>query len=77
MSNLNWFHMERWSHNKWEDLLESRTIEIKWFLSEDPNLPRIIKLPEGLDLTKKSIDEYIFKEFNHKFHNWFPIDYTN
>tara|TARA_B100000674_G_scaffold397860_1_gene342842 strand:+ start:1382 stop:1597 length:216 start_codon:yes stop_codon:yes gene_type:complete len=60
-----------WAHKKWERLLETRTVKITWEKSEDDlELPEIVKLPNDLDLTDKTIREYASCKYGVSVKEW-------
>ena len=71
MSNLNWFYSQRWAQKKWEKLLETRTVKIVWKTNgEEVELPKVVKLPNDLDLTNEAISNYLSNEYGWLVLEW-------
>jgi len=68
-----WFYIQRWQQKSWESLLEHRTVRVSWKIddgSQEETLPQVVKIPDGVELTNKSILTYLTDTFGWRVLDW-------
>jgi len=68
-----WFYIQQWKQHSWETLLEHRTVKVAWDLddgTQGETLPQFVKIPDGIDLTEKSIFDYLSRTFGWNVLDW-------
>jgi len=69
-----WFYMQQWQQKSWEALLEHRTVRVSWDTDNGEQvetLPQFVKIPAEVELTNKSISQYLSDTFG-----WCVLDWN-
>lgn len=68
-----WFYMQQWQQKSWEALLEHRTVRVSWDTDNGEQvetLPQFVKIPAEVELTNKSISQYLSDTFGWRVLDW-------
>ena len=68
-----WFYMQQWQQKSWEALLQHRTVRVSWDIDDGnqvETLPQFVKIPNGVELTNKSISDYLSHTFGWNVLDW-------
>ena len=68
-----WFYIQQWKQRAWESLLEHRTVRVQWDtdgLDQREILPKIVKIPEGVELTNEGICGYLSDTYSWCVSDW-------
>ena len=69
-----WFYMQQWRQRAWERLLEHRTVRVNWDTDDRDQreiLPKLVRIPEGIDLDNDSISNYLSNEYGYCVYDWY------
>ena len=69
-----WFYIQQWKRAAWERLLEHRTVRVHWDTDDEDQreiLPKLVKIPAGIDLTNEEILNYLSHTFD-----WCVLDWS-